>query len=51
MGIPETNPDIVSKWRTANPNIAQLWTDTARIISIIDRGDTTFYLNGLTLEV
>ena len=51
MGIPEEElPDVVSKWRTANPNIVQLWDRMNKLaIHTIDTGDTT-YLNGLTLR-
>ena len=51
MGIPEDElPDIVSKWRAANPNIVQLWDRMNKLaIHTIDTGDTT-YLNGLTLR-
>jgi DNA polymerase len=51
MGIPEEElPDIVSKWRTANPNIVQLWEKMNKLaIHTIDTGNTT-YINGLTLR-
>ena len=51
MGIPEEElPDIVSKWRTANPNIVQLWEKMNKLaIHTINTGNTT-YINGLTLR-
>ena len=51
MGIPEEElPEIVNKWRIANPNIVQLWDRMNKLaIHTIDTGDTT-YLNGLTLR-
>ena len=51
MGIPEEElPEIVSKWRAANPSIVQLWDRMNKLaIHTIDTGDTT-YLNGLTLR-
>lgn len=52
MGIDEEElPDIVSKWRLANPNIVSMWNRLEKLaIHTIETSDTT-YINGLTLRL
>lgn len=51
MGITEKElPDIVSKWRTANPNIVSLWHEMERCaLRTVETAEET-YLAGLTLR-
>ena len=52
MGISEEDlPDIVTKWRAANPNIVQLWSRVEKLATYtIDTAKET-YLHGLTFRL
>lgn len=51
MGIAEDElPDIVSKWRLANPNIVAFWNRVEKLaLHTINTGEET-YLNGITFR-
>lgn len=51
MGISEDElPEIVDKWRLANPNIVNLWYNIERLAThTIETGEPT-YVNGITLR-
>lgn len=51
MGIAEDElPEIVDKWRLANPNIVNLWYNIERLVThTIETGEPT-YVNGITLR-